>query len=115
MDILLYVAITFVLLGLFGLWDESSVSETKINVDDVNVGDKIIIKGENFFVEGYSSNGVMEIYKYKDSINKEKYLVKFDKDVELLSHDVDKKRKYITVKGFKGTVGGDYLNKFKFE
>lgn len=115
MDIFLYVTIIFVFLVLFGLFDESPVSETKINVDDVNVGDKIIIKGENFFVEGYSSNGVMEVYKYKDAMNKEKYLVKFDKDVELLSHDVDKKRKYITVKGFKGTVGGDYLNKFKFE
>jgi hypothetical protein len=54
MDIILYVAIIFFFLGIFGFLDEISVREIKINVDDVNVGDKIIVKGEEFFVENYS-------------------------------------------------------------
>lgn len=115
MNIFLYVTIIFIVLGLLGFWDESSVREIKINVDDINVGDKIVIKGEDFFVESYSSDGIIKAYKKNDIINKEWYIVKFDNDVELLSHNVDNKRKYITVKGFKGTVGGDYLKKIKFE
>ena len=84
----------------------------EINIDDINVGDVLKIKGERFKVMNYSDKGVMEIIS---EASKKTFI--FDagdcKNIEFISHNIDGKRLYVTVEGFKGTVGGDYLNKIK--
>lgn len=79
--------------------------ETKvISIDDINVNDFLQIKGEQFIVLGYTKDNVFWIRRYGD--NKEFY-AKVDSEVKFIEHTKDGKRQYITVSGFKGTVGAD--------
>lgn len=99
--------LTYVTVSLF-----DGEKKKEINIDDINVGDILKIKGERFKVLNYSDKGVMEIIS---EASKTPFI--FDagscKDIEFISHNIDGKRLYITLEGFKGTVGGDYLNKIK--
>ena len=83
--------------------------DSRITIEDINVGDRLKIKGEMFTVKGYTENGLMEIEKSKGVT----YIIKFDKDVKFISANSSGVRQYIEVKNFKGTVGSDYLNKLK--
>jgi len=83
--------------------------DRKITIEDINVGDEIRIKGESFAVKGYGENGLMEVVNAK----RETILINLNKDVKLISVNAEGKRKYIEVKNFKGTVGGQYLNNIK--
>ena len=98
--------IVFILLGAF-VPDKTSI---KIKIDDINVGDELRIKGEKFFVKAYASDGnTMALSKRR---NGDAYcVIEFDKNVKFISHNSNDKRKYIIVKNFKGTIGGDYIKK----
>ena len=100
--VLIFFAIVFSILGIGEL-------DKKITIEDINVGDKIKIKGEEFTVKGYGENGIMEVVNEK----RETILIKFDKDVKLTSVNTEGVRLYIEVENFKGTVGGQYLNNIK--
>lgn len=107
-----------VVLGIFLLYFSSMIvdlydKQERIKLNDINVGDKVKIKGENFIVKGYSSSGNVEIAKIdKDS---ERYVININPDDVLVSHNEEGKRKYISIDSFKGTVGGNYLDKIKFK
>jgi len=88
-------------------------TKNTILLNDINVGDKISIKGQMFTVKAYSTEGNMEIV---DTNGKQvSYIIKIDDNTKLTSHSVDGIRKYISIDNFEGTVGGEYLNKFKFK
>lgn len=105
--IICIVLLTYATVSLF-----DGERKKEIEIDDINVGDILKIKGERFKVLNYSDKGVMEIIS---EVSKTPFI--FDagscKDIEFISHNIDGKRLYITLEGFKGTVGGDYLNKIK--
>lgn len=89
---------------------EDKESESPISLEDILVGDIVSIKGERFEVVAYSEDGVMEITNGTESY----YIKLSEKDIKFVLHCTDGKRKFIEVKGVKGTVKGDYLNKIKF-
>ena len=82
-----------------------------IKLDDINVGDRLKIKGEKFTVKGYSDNGLMELEKSPGVV----FIIKFDEGTKFIEINSSGARQYIEVKNFKGTVGGDYLKKIKME
>ena len=100
---LLFIAMMFIIGG--------DSTENTIMLNDINVGDKISIKGQIFEVKGYSPEGNMEIVDR----NKTSYIIKIDDSAILTSHTENGIRKYISIDNFEGTVGGEYLNKFKFK
>lgn len=84
--------------------------DKKINLNDINVGDILKIKGEEFIVNEYSPDGIMELISKKDD---KTYYLKLDEKMYLVYLMCDGKRKHIELRGFEGTVGGQYLNKIK--
>lgn len=115
------LVLVLVLIGtiLFGYGVMATVpNEDKkkwISLDEVLVGDKIHVKGEEFTVKAYANNGIMEVEKETTVYGKEnqRFLVK-TKDCTFLLHLSGDKRKYIDLIGLKGTVGGDYLERVNF-
>ena len=100
-----------VIIAIFLYYAENDAEkESPISIEDILVGDIVSIKGERFEVVAYSEKGVMEITN-----GTENYYIKLsEKDIKFVLHCTDSKRKYIEIKGIKGTVKGDYLNKIKF-
>ena len=86
-------------------------TEHTILFNDINVGDKIKIKGETFIVKAYSTDGNLEMIKDGTNVS---YIIKIDDATKLTSHTENGVRKYISVDNFEGTVGSDYLNRIKF-
>lgn len=81
-----------------------------ISLDDIHVGDKIKIKGEMFDMISYSPGGVMEIKN-----DKGEYIINTNQPgVSFYLHKSGRKRKYVDIVGFRGTIGSDYLDKIKF-
>lgn len=97
---------------LYTVFSFVEIKTVRIRLNDINVGDRLRIKGERFIVKNYSSNGNVEIEKLGK--NDEKYVINIKPDNILISHNEDGKRDYISIEDFEGTVGGDYLNKIKF-
>jgi hypothetical protein len=106
---LLIFGLFFIISGIV----EACYKQKKIHLNDINVGDKIVIKGEKFIVKGYSSSGNVEISRINNA--SERYIININPNDILVSHNEDGERKYISIDNFKGTVGGSYLDKIKFE
>lgn len=107
---MIYFIITIVFIAIMFAVGGDSTTNT-ITLNEINVGDKINIKGQMFIVNAYSSEGNMEII----GDNKRPYIIKIDDSTVLTSHSENGIRKYISIDNFEGTVGGEYLNKFKFK
>lgn len=81
-----------------------------IMLDEIHVGDKVMIKGELFDMISYSPGGVMEIKN-----DKGEYIINVNQpNVCFYLHKSGNRRKYVDIVGLKGTVGSDYLDKIKF-
>jgi hypothetical protein len=105
-----FIAVILFIGALFLVGGDETANAILLN--DINVGDKINIKGEMFIVKAYSPEGNMEIVNSK---NGESYIIKIDDSTKLTSHSDNGIRKYISIDNFDGTVGGEYLNRFKFK
>ena len=101
------VIIIFFLVGYYTA--EDTERESPISLEDILVGDIVSIKGEKFEVVAYSEDGVMEITNGAESY----YIKLSEKDIKFVLHCTDNKRKYIEIKGIKGTVKGNTF-KIKF-
>ncbi len=81
-----------------------------ILLDEIRVGDKVMIKGELFDMISYSPGGVMEIKNEKGE-----YIINTKQpNVHFYLHKSGSRRKYVDIVGLKGTIGSDYLDKIKF-
>ena len=81
-----------------------------ILLEEIRVGDKVMIKGELFDMISYSPGGVMEIKN-----DKGEYIINVNQPKVLFYlHKSGNRRKYVDIVGLKGTVGSDYLDKIKF-
>jgi len=103
-------AILFFLFFLIICAVPDKCEDKKITLDEINIGDRIKIKGQTFLVKNYSQTGVMEIIEDEKS-----FFIKVDDNTIITSHNEGEKRKYLTIDNFKGTVEGQYLDKIKFK
>lgn len=109
---MIYFIFTMAFIALMFAIGGDSTTNT-ITLNEINVGDNISIKGQLFTVKAYSPEGNMEI---ENTNGKHvSYIIKIDDSTVLTSHSENGTRKYISIDNFEGTVGGEYLNRFKFK
>ena len=106
----IYLIISFILIFFVSLTLPDEDKKKTIPIDDVLVGDKVRIKGEEFKVDGYTTTGRMELSNKRGT-----FIINVDPSKNnFILHSSGRERKYVEITGTKGTVGSDYLEKIKF-
>ena len=111
MDILWLVLIFPIALVIGVIFDKDIKS---VSLEKINVGERIMIKGEYFTILRYSPGGVIEARK--DGTD-DVFYIKTDKKTKFIPvlDNWTKRIRFYSIEGLKGTVCGEELDKIKFD